>query len=70
MNRRTFLAATAALALAPSAYAEDTEFHFNEAAAYSRPRRGVSLLVMRRGRIIFGSCRKCGQQRHQYRRNH
>jgi CubicO group peptidase (beta-lactamase class C family) len=53
MNRRTLLTATAALALAPSAFAEDIALHVNDAAAYSRPRRGVSLLVMHRGRIIF-----------------
>ncbi|MBI3439871.1 MAG: beta-lactamase family protein [Proteobacteria bacterium] len=53
MNRRSFLAATAALALAPSAFAEEIALHLEDAAAYSRPRRGVSLLVMHRGRIVF-----------------
>ena len=53
MNRRSFLAATAALAIAPRARAEDITLHVNDAAAYSRPRRGVSLLVMHRGRIVF-----------------
>lgn len=53
MNRRTFLTASAALALAPSAFAEDIALHVNDAAAYSRARRGVSLLVMQRGRILF-----------------
>ncbi|MBS0384544.1 MAG: beta-lactamase family protein [Proteobacteria bacterium] len=53
MNRRSLLAATAALALAPSAFAEGVALHVNDAAAYSRARRGVSLLVMRRGRIVF-----------------
>ena len=53
MNRRTFLAASAALTFAPRASGEDISLHFNEAAAYCRSRRGVSLLVMRRGRILF-----------------
>lgn len=53
MNRRRFLAASAALALAPQARAEAASLRLNEAAAYSRPRRGVSLLVMQNGRVIF-----------------
>jgi CubicO group peptidase (beta-lactamase class C family) len=53
MNRRTFLAAGAALVLTPRARAEDIALHVNDAADYSRPRRGVSLLVMHRGRVIF-----------------
>lgn len=53
MNRRTFLAATAALACARAAFAENAALNFDAAAAYSRPRRGVSLLVMQRGRVVF-----------------
>lgn len=51
LNRRTFLAASAALAIAPSAAAQT--LNFSAAAAYSAERRGVSLLVMRHGEIIF-----------------
>lgn len=52
MNRRTFLAASAAAcAVAPSAAAQASDF--DAAAAYSAERRGVSLLVMRRGDIVF-----------------
>ncbi len=53
MNRRFLLAASTAFALAPNAFGEDLALRFDEAAAYSRPRRGVSLLVMQRGRIVF-----------------
>jgi CubicO group peptidase (beta-lactamase class C family) len=52
MNRRTFLAASAAAcAVAPSAAAQASDFA--AAAAYSAERRGVSLLVMRRGETVF-----------------
>jgi CubicO group peptidase (beta-lactamase class C family) len=52
MNRRSFLAASAAAcAVAPSAVAQASDFA--AAAAYSAERRGVSLLVMRRGEIVF-----------------
>ncbi|MEZ5956602.1 MAG: serine hydrolase domain-containing protein [Hyphomonadaceae bacterium] len=51
MNRRTLLAAGAAACLAAPAAAQ--AFNFNAAAAYSAERRGVSLLVMRRGEVIF-----------------
>lgn len=53
MNRRTFLAASAAACLAKPAFAEDVALHVNDAAVYSRPRRGVSLLIMHRGSIVF-----------------
>jgi CubicO group peptidase (beta-lactamase class C family) len=52
MNRRSFLAASAAAcAVAPSAAAQASDFA--AAAAYSAARRGVSLLVMRRGEVVF-----------------
>lgn len=51
MNRRTLLAAAAALCVAPRALAQPVDFA--EAAAYSAERRGVSLLIMRRGEIVF-----------------
>jgi CubicO group peptidase (beta-lactamase class C family) len=51
MNRRVFLLGAAALAHAGVASAQN--FAFAEAAAYSAARRGVSLLVMQRGRILF-----------------
>jgi CubicO group peptidase (beta-lactamase class C family) len=52
MNRRTFLATGAACAaLASPAFARASDYA--EAAAYSAARRGVSLLVMRRGEVIF-----------------
>lgn len=51
MNRRAFLAASAAAYLATPAAAQT--FNFDAAAAYSAERRGVSLLVMRRGEVIF-----------------
>lgn len=51
MNRRAFLAASAAACFAAPAAAQ--VFNFDAAAAYSAERRGVSLLVMRRGEVIF-----------------
>lgn len=51
MNRRVFLAASAAASFAAPAFAQS--FDFRAAAAYSAERRGVSLLVMRRGEAIF-----------------
>lgn len=51
MNRRTLLAAGAAACLASPAQAQ--QFDFAAAATYSAERRGVSLLVMRRGEILF-----------------
>jgi CubicO group peptidase (beta-lactamase class C family) len=52
MNRRSFLAASAAVcAVVPSAAAQASDFA--AAAAYSAERRGVSLLVMRRGEAVF-----------------
>jgi CubicO group peptidase (beta-lactamase class C family) len=51
MNRRTFLAATAVMCLATPARAQSAAYR--AAAAYSADRRGVSLLVMQRGEIIF-----------------
>lgn len=52
MNRRAFLVASAAACLATPAAAQ-TVFNFDAAAAYSAERRGVSLLVMQRGEVIF-----------------
>lgn len=49
MLRRTFLLAGAANVVAPAAHA----FGFAAAARYSAERRGVSLLVMRDGRVMF-----------------
>ena len=54
MNRRSFLAASAASAatcLATPAAAQ--ALNFDAAAAYSAERRGVALLAMRRGEVIF-----------------
>jgi CubicO group peptidase (beta-lactamase class C family) len=51
MNRRAFLAASAAVCVAEPAFAQRSGF--SAAAAYSAERRGVSLLVMRRGETIF-----------------
>jgi CubicO group peptidase (beta-lactamase class C family) len=52
MNRRAFLAASAAAAcLASPAFAQSDRYA--AAAAYSAERRGVSLLVMQRGQILF-----------------
>lgn len=51
MNRRVFLAAGTAACVTAPAWAQLADF--SAAAAYSAERRGVSLLVMRRGEIIF-----------------
>jgi CubicO group peptidase (beta-lactamase class C family) len=54
MNRRSFLAASAAVAAygyARPALAQSTSLQ--AAAAYSAERRGVSLLIMQRGRVVF-----------------
>jgi len=51
MNRRSFLAASALALAAPPAFAQRRDFA--AAAVYSAERRGVSMLVMQRGRIIF-----------------
>jgi CubicO group peptidase (beta-lactamase class C family) len=51
MDRRAFLAASAAACVAAPAFAQRSDF--SAAAAYSAERRGVSLLVMQRGEIIF-----------------
>ncbi len=53
MNRRTFLAASASAAVGFAAPAMAQSFDFSAASAYSAERRGVSLLVMRRGEVIF-----------------
>lgn len=53
MNRRTFLAATAAACLATPAYAQSLNLNFQAAAAYSAERRGVSLVVLQRGERVF-----------------
>jgi len=53
MNRRTFLAASAALCLATPAAAQTPSFNFAAAAAYSAQRRGVSLVVLHRGDLAF-----------------
>ena len=51
-DRRTFLAASIAACAGPPALAQ-TSFNFGAAAAYSADRRGVSLLVMQGGRVVF-----------------
>ncbi|MGE0044200.1 MAG: serine hydrolase domain-containing protein [Hyphomonadaceae bacterium] len=51
MDRRTFAACVAAFALAPEAFAQSSRYA--AAARYSAERRGVSLLVMHEGRIVF-----------------
>lgn len=51
MNRRAFLLAATATAIAGPAYAGDSMYV--QAAVYSAARRGVSLLVMQRGEIVF-----------------
>lgn len=51
MNRRTFLAASAAASVAAPAAAQ--VFSFDAAARYSAERRGVSMLAMQRGEVIF-----------------
>lgn len=55
MNRRAFLAASAAvvssLLPAPSAFAQSDALE--AAARYSAERRGVSLVIMQRGRLVF-----------------
>jgi CubicO group peptidase (beta-lactamase class C family) len=51
MNRRAFLAASAAACLAAPATAQVV--NFDAAAAYSAARRGVSMLTLRRGEVIF-----------------
>lgn len=53
MNRRTFLALSAAAALATPAYAQTPSLNFAAAAAYSAQRRGVSLVVLQRGERVF-----------------
>ncbi|MEZ5970247.1 MAG: serine hydrolase domain-containing protein [Hyphomonadaceae bacterium] len=55
MNRRAFLTATATITAAAcfAAPAAAQVFSFDTAAAYSAARRGVSMLVMRRGEVIF-----------------
>ncbi len=51
MNRRSFLAASAAACLTTPARAQPLDF--TAAAAYAAERRGVSMLVMQRGEVIF-----------------
>ncbi|MGD9967636.1 MAG: serine hydrolase domain-containing protein [Hyphomonadaceae bacterium] len=51
MNRRTFLAATAAACAAAPVYAQTLSY--DRAAAYTAERHGVSLVVMRSGEIVF-----------------
>lgn len=51
LNRRLFLAASAAACLATPATAQSLDF--TAAATYSADRRGVSMLAMRRGEVIF-----------------
>ncbi len=51
MHRRTFLAANVAACVAAPAFAQSLTFA--AASAYSAARNGVSLLVMRRGEIIY-----------------
>ncbi|MBX9746230.1 MAG: beta-lactamase family protein [Hyphomonadaceae bacterium] len=51
MNRRLFLAASAAALVAAPARAQTLSY--DAAAAYSAQRRGVSLVVMRAGEVVF-----------------
>jgi len=51
MNRRAFLSTASAACLAGPAFAQSQDYA--AAAAYSAERRGVSLLVMRRGEVLF-----------------
>jgi CubicO group peptidase (beta-lactamase class C family) len=51
MNRRSFLVASSAACLFRPAYAQAP--NFDAAAAYSAERRGVSLVVVQRGDVIF-----------------
>jgi CubicO group peptidase (beta-lactamase class C family) len=53
MNRRSFLAASAAVLISAPAFAEGITLNVDAAAVYSAARRGVSLLVMQHGRVIF-----------------
>lgn len=53
MNRRTFLAASAAACLATPARAQAVSLNFEAAAAYSAQRRGVSLVITQRGERVF-----------------
>lgn len=53
INRRSFLTIAAAACITPTARAETVHLDFDAAAAYAAPRRGVSLLVAQRGRILF-----------------
>lgn len=53
MNRRTFLAVSAAVCLATPARAQTLNLNFAAAAAYSAQRRGVSLVVLQRGERVF-----------------
>ena len=54
MNRRFFLAASASFCLAPSTSRAQAPAIFPEAAAaYSAERRGVSLVILRRGERVF-----------------
>lgn len=53
MDRRTFLIASTAACIAMPALAQSTHLDFDAAAAYAAPRRGVSLLIAQRGRILF-----------------
>ena len=51
MNRRSFLAASAALCLPTPASAQ--ALNYEAAATYSAQRRGVSLVIVRRGERWF-----------------
>lgn len=51
MNRRTLLAAAAAACIPANAAAQS--FNFAAGASYSAARRGVSVLVMQRGAVVF-----------------
>jgi CubicO group peptidase (beta-lactamase class C family) len=53
MNRRAFLLAAAVATAAVPALAKSLVVHAPAASAYSRPRRGQSLLIMHRGDIVF-----------------
>jgi len=53
MNRRAFLLGAAATTIAAPALALGQILNAQAAAAYSRPRRGQSLIIMQRGEILF-----------------
>jgi len=51
LTRRSAIAGAGAAAFAPAAFAQDAAFR--TAAAYSAERRGISMLVLRAGEVVF-----------------